>query len=352
MNFLTKATEFLRSQWSGILTGMVIMLIGLLGKYVWNFIISIPNYLFSHKMQKSISKTINLANEEIGLPLIPEVELKVVKSDTPMESLQNKLLIFVKKENKPKVYANVITQILNESFLRDARRHIDINSFETTKYTMGKSLITEDKPVGYLKGFTRDALKYYDRKMEEKILTKDATLRLVKKEESILIKRLFKTVLLQELYAIGEKMVGTIPSTECKEESRQFIDFLYDIARKDKYKIEKGEEPPLKFIKTYFKVGLVLVKRQGTVDLANHLLAVRNDIKNGAISIYVMGWGRENVRSIEKDFAEWLRKIAVKEYSKQWKVEKIIKYKLPMVMNDRDIPGICCIFRHKSWLPQ
>jgi hypothetical protein len=352
MNFLT---ELFSSQLEGLLIGITITVISVLiifyWKGLWNFIASIPNLLFKHKMQKSISKTINLANEEIGLALMPKVELRIAKYDTPLKDLQDKLIIFVKRENEPKVYVSVITQILNESFLRDAKKHIDIDSFETIKYTMGKSLITKDIPVTRIEKITKDALRYYDRKMD-KILTGNTTLQLANEEELILSKRLFKTVLLQELYALGEKMLGTIPSEECKKESRQFIDFLYNIAGKDEYERKEGKEPPLLFIKTYLKVGLVLVKKREILDLSNHLRAVKRDINNGVISIYIMGWGEENVRSIERDFAKWLHQVAVEEYNKKWRVEKIIKYKLPVTTNNRDVPGICCIFRHKSWISQ
>ena len=299
-------------------------------------------------MEKIVSESIRLANEGAGMPLFPKIKLKIVNCEVPPEKLENKIVIFVKKENKPFVYSNIIIQSLDKSFLKDSKRHINPYLYDSARFMAGKSLITQDKLPNHLDTFKREALRYYERKMDD-LLSEDQVLALIEKEELIIRKRMFKSVFLQELYALGERMIGKIPSGRSKQESIELVDFLYDNARMEDYKRETGVLPPLDFNKNFFKVGLILVKRPELADIANHFKAVRTKIKNGVSSIYILGLGK-HVKRIKGDFVDWLKQVATKDYNNEWHIEKIIDYKMTK-FQEKDTPGICCIFRHKSWIP-
>jgi len=355
---MSPLSDFISSQFQGILAGMVAgILAGILlaiifvwGRKIINCFKNISNNWYKRKMGKKITESFQLANMEMGISLFPKVKLKIVNHKVSPEELENEIVIYIKKENKPFVYSNIIAQILDTSFLRDSKRHIHPFVYDSAKYMTGKSIITHDKPSDYLEEFKREALRHYERKLDELFL-EEQLLTLIKKEELIIIKRMFKEILLQELYALGERMIGEIPSDQCKQESLKLVDFLYDQARKEEYEEEKGELPPLDFNGTFFKVGLLFVKKPEKISITNHFKSVRIIIKNGARSIYILGLG-ENTKLIKEDFVDWLNLIATKNFNNEWRIEKTIERKIPKFQKkEENIPGICCIFRHKSWIP-
>ena len=95
-------------------------------------------------------------------------------------------------------------------------------------------------------------------------------------------------------------------------------------------------------------MGIILIKKPEKNSLYPHLNAVRNKVKKGVLSIYILGLGR-NVKDVEGDFVKWIGEVSKQDYP-DWRVEKVIKYKLPKSVTQKDIPGICVIFRHKKWL--
>jgi len=342
--------DFISSQYKGIIAGLIIVALALGGKKILSFLKNIPKSIYKLGMERKVSESVELMNKETGIPLFPKIKLKIVNHDIPPEEWEKKIIIFVKKENKPFVYSNIILQTLDKSFLRDSKRHIAPHLYDSLKFMTGKSIITCDSLPDHVDTFKREALRYYERKMED-LLSQNQTLDLVRKEELIISERLFKEVLLQELYALGERMIGRLPSEQCIEESIKFIDFLYDQARKEEYEREKRELPPLDFIGVFFKVGLLLVKRPERVDITNHFRAARIKIRDGVLSIYILGLGK-HTKLIKGDFVTWLNHVATKDYNSEWYIEKIIERKLPKFQKQKeDVPRICCIFRHKSWKP-
>jgi len=341
--------DFFKSQWPGILAGISVGIILLMWKSVTKFIGNLPRIIYKRQLERNIEKTIDFANKEIGLTLLPSVQLKIVDQDLPPKELEDELVVFVKKEKKPFVFSNIIISVLEKSFLRDSRRHIPVSLYDSARFIMGRSLITHDCSNEALKDFEREALRYYERTMEDLLSNKDNIMS-IEKQDLVLKKRLYKTVLLQELYALGERLIGVNPNIECKKESLDFVDFLHDIARKDEYFNEKGIEPPLSFIRDYISASLILVKKRGSSDISKHFRAIKINIKNGALSIYILGWG-EHSKLIKSDFKDWLEQVAMRDYV-GWRIEKIIELKLPKYHSgDRETPGVCCIFRHNSWIP-
>lgn len=345
--------SFFSTQYQGILAGLLIAIIGMIILFCWKKIIyffkNIPMNLYKRKLEKDISESLGLANKEIGLTFFPEVKLKIVPHELPPEEIGNKIIIFLKKENKPSAFSNIIAHTLDISFLKDSKRFIDSDLYGSAKYLTGKSLITYDNLPDQLDIFKREALRYYERKMED-LLLDGQVLTLIDKEKLIISKRMFKTVLLQELYALGERMIGEVPSARCKEESVKLVEFLYNNSRMKDYNLEKGVLPPLQFIGSFFKLGLVLVKRADKADISSHLKAVRVNIKKGVHSIYILGWGK-NIKRIKGDFVDWLKQISIKDYDKKWQLEKILECKMPKIQGRENISRICLIFRHKLWLP-
>jgi len=342
--------DFIYEQLPGIFVGITVSLILVFSKKIINFFKNIPKLIYRKNMEKTIKTTFCIANNEIGMPLLPEVKLKIVGYDRNPEEIENKLIIFAKKEKKPLVFSNIINKVLDSSFLRDTRRQVNSHLYNSTKFVMGKSLITRDISSDVLNNFEREAMRYYERIMED-LFNNEKTINSVKKQETILKRRLFKTVLLQELYALGERRLGKIPNNNCKNESLDFVNFLFDIARKDEYEKQYQTEPPLTFIRNFFKCGVVLVKRRTQIDLSQHLVAIKRKIEEGAISIYTLGWGIHS-KSIKKDIKKWLDQISKRDFNQEWKVEKIIDLKLPKHhISGKETPGVCCIFRHESWIP-
>ena len=342
--------DFISSQYKGIIVGLIIVASALGGKKILNILKNIPKSLYKFKMERKISESIKSVNKETGIPLFPKITLKIVNRDIPPEELEKKIIIFVKRENRPFVYSNIIIQTLDKSFLRDSKRHIAPDIYDSVKFITGKSIITHDNLPDYLDTFKREALRYYERKMED-LLSQNQTLDLIRKGELIIIKRFFKEVLLQELYALGERRIGRTPSEQCKAESREFIDFLYDQAQIKDYEKERGMLPPLDFIRNFFKVGLLFVKKPEKLDLTNHFRAVQIKIRDGALSVYILGMGK-NTKRIKSDFVLWLKRVAVRDYNSEWYIEKTIEGKLHKSQRQKeDLPTICCIFRHKSWMP-
>lgn len=350
MKGLTWLANFFKDQYPGILTTLVAALLITSWKKIVFFFSHIPQVFYKRGMEKIVSESTSRMNKAIGIDIFPKVKLKIVTAELPAQELEDKLIIFVRKENKPSVYASIVHQALDKGFLRDSKRYIDPSLYESAKYLTGKISITGDKIAEPLDNFKRDAMRYFDRKMEN-ALSDANTLSLMQKEELLATQGFFRAVLLQELNAVGTRMSGRLPSDACKQESLKFIDFLHDLARKDEYNQERGVLPPTDFVGQYFKVGVLFIRRADSVGLTGHFRAVRMKIdQQGVLSIYVMGKGR-HTKQISGDFVGWLKHIAKEDYGNDWSVEKVIEYKLPKAQEQADeVISICCLFRHRSWL--
>jgi len=349
MKPLDSVINFLRTQYPGILVTLVLGIILWGWKKALYFMKTIPQAVYKRRMERTVSKSMNKTNETIGLDLLPKVRLKIVTIEAPPQEMEDKLIIFVKKENRPLVYSNIIFQALDKSFLKDSKKYIHPDLYSSAKYMTGKITITSDKTVEQLDDFEKNAIKYFDRKMED-VFLKGPILALLQKEELLTLKGFFKEVLLQELYAVGERTVGRLPSDECKRESLSLVDFLYNQANKKEYQRVKGILPPLEYIAQYFRVGIIFVKRADTVDLTNHFRAVRILIEeNGAKSIYIFGIGR-HIKRIKGDFVDWLNQVAKKDYNNEWSIHKIFEHKLIESSEGEEKVAVCCLYKHKSWL--
>lgn len=110
-------------------------------------------------------------------------------------------------------------------------------------------------------------------------------------------------VLVRELLQVGTALFPRAPSDEVRNETKEFVDFLSTIAKR-----ERGQDVPLKFQGRHISVGLVLVARReiyhayGVTAYTRRIMTL---VRQGVRNVYVGGWGhnvstvREVVRSLQ-----------------------------------------------------
>lgn len=229
--------------------------------------------------------------------------------------------------------------------MRDARRFVPEELFRASQYVLGKEIILEYYRVD--QETKKETIRQFDRLMEEELKDEKIS-KNIETIDKLSQKRLFKTVLLREIYLLGEKHLGKPSSPGIQGEIRGFISFLKDITDKKQYEKEHGKEPPLNFKGKRIRVGIVLVMREDADDIAGHVRAVfYNFEKSGVESVYLMALG-EHVEAAENVHNEVMAKRG-KSRVKFDQVGDKVEFHLPR-RPDRIIrtEGICFIYQRQS----
>ncbi|MDP8226414.1 MAG: hypothetical protein P9L89_02060 [Candidatus Celaenobacter polaris] len=332
-----------------IIIAVVCFLIGsLITKFSQKIALFFKNFglgIYKRKIEKKFKIISENTNHEVGIEILPKIKLKIINGQEKINDMGDSLVLYLNKSNNHQDISKILCLVLENNFLIDVRRHIDSKLFASSKYTLGKSILSEDKKQENLKEEIIQQIGYFNRLMN-KILQDDDILSLIHKQEILLMKRLFKTVFLHELQLMGERFVTTTPHRECKDESLKFLEFLFNIANREQYQIDQGKEPDLQFDGKYFKLAVILIKKQAASSIVNHIKAIEYIMSNTIIpTIYIMGWGEKNCDLIKKDLIMILDKKIDADYRNKWFRYKELHYKVKSKDSIHDISGICFIYK-------
>ncbi|MGB9590720.1 MAG: hypothetical protein ACPL68_07530 [Candidatus Hydrothermia bacterium] len=297
------------------------------------------------KIEDYINLTAESINQEIGYPVLARVRVEIVNAkDIPAELGENDVIVRLRPKGSPYNTAYVLRDALEEGLLRDARRFVPEKLFRASQYVLGKEVILEHYRVD--EGTKMETIRQFGRLMEEEL--KDERIsKNIEIIEDLSSKRLFKTVLLRELYLLGESLLGKPSRPGIQDEIKNFVAFLKNIAVKKQYEEEHGKKPPLAFKGERIRVGIVLVMREDADDTIGHVNAVfYNFEKSGVKSAYLMARGKhmEAARNAHKEVMAKRDKSSVK-----FDHVATVNFRLPRRHGKIiSTEGICFIYQRQS----
>jgi len=254
----------------------------------------------------------------------------------------------LRPKQPPYNIAYVLRDVLAEGFLRDARRFVPTELFRASRYVLGKEIILEHYRVD--EETKKETLRQFSRLVEEDLNDEKVTNN-IEIIEKLSRKRLFKTVLLREIYLLGESLLGKPSRPGIQDEIRGFVVFLKNIADKKQYEEEHGKEPSLTYRGGHIKVAVVLVMREDIDDTSGHVNAVFYSFeKNGVKSVYLMALGEhvEAARNAHKEVMTKRDKSLVK-FDHVATVNFYLPRRPGRIIHTE---GICFIYRKQSVLPE
>ena len=191
-------------------------------------------------------------------------------------------------------FVEALMLYMSEAFLPYSKMFMDGDLFEACKLIMARK-ITTTRSVETTRFFLD---KCFRPATEENVnLSKYS-----EKLEPIDNKGLLTSILLREFTELGDRLVGILPKESIYSETRDFLNFLYNIAEGNKYEEDTGMKPPLLFISKYLRVGVVLVAKLETKEkygFTAHFKRAEKNFSSGAQIVYITGSGGENIDGVK-----------------------------------------------------
>jgi len=321
----------------GVIENIIFVLVGIFITKLYSFLSRIIKSHISgrNKIKHQIEITINREfkinlKEGCGIEILRKGLVIEWNENVQKESYLNNdgdvviKLSYENDKNLSRSFVKTLMLYLEEAFIPEAKPFIGIDLHDGCKFTLAKEL-TFRKDAETYRHFLSDYLSpmvQNDHKFEIMINNLD----LMSRRGS------FRSVFLRELYLLCEK--GFLPNADMRKEAKEFLEFVWNIANKKEYFQERGEEPPLSFIKKYIKISIILVKKKTTQEIDRHICAVEHAFENGAKSVYVTGWGNENIKNTKR-IAETLESRGH---------HRLCEISYNAELEDSILPALCIVF--------
>lgn len=250
---------------------------------------------------KQVKNTYDIIPMDLKLIWVNEEESKSFVSD-------NQVIVRIKQSSNPNEdLVTAVSEYVNGGLLYNVRRYLHEDVMKASKAYMTRKIVQE---AG------RTALTYLDEnyvipKMNQDEKFKELYGKLLKIDNN----GMFVGILLNEFNKAGMTIYGEVEDPELVAESKEFMNFLYDIAIgiSDDY-------DRLCFNRDYFKVAIFLTASDNTlrhVGIKPFMNAISKKMDEGIETIYVFGLGtkREVAQTISKEVNEDLRINSVIKHS-------------------------------------
>jgi len=313
-------------------------------KFLYYLIKLIP-FTFSWKKRKTIEKEIHAyITEEIksinsgsyGFKILPKgikIEWTLKKKEEVIIEENEIIIRLGSRVNPCENFVDALLLYLSNSF---KSVYLESDLYEACKFQIAISML-RNRPKEYFEVFIN---KYYKPALEKykEILSYSEKL------ESIEKSSLFIPCFLPTLSFYADKWISQrkTPSAEIKEEIRNFLDFVYNIAIKREYEKEIGEEPPLTYLGKHLKIAVILVARKELsekFDYRPHLEMAKEKLKEVDI-LFIMGRGKNMY--LAEAVALKLKKESLCEQFNG--ASKFVFYP----EEDKKIEGVCYAFKRKN----
>jgi len=191
-------------------------------------------------------------------------------------------------------FVEALMLYMSEAFLPNSKMYMDENLFEACKFIVSKKIAVAKSAETcryFINNCFRPAIKANENILEycDRLAPIDN-------------KGLLTSIFLRELAELGDRLVGSLPKKDTYDEVKSFLNFIYNIAEKDKYKDDTGIEPQLLFISNYLRVGVVLVAKaeiRSVHGFTPHLSRAKKNFADGAQITYIAGSGGENIDGVK-----------------------------------------------------
>ncbi|MDD5017521.1 MAG: hypothetical protein PHO15_05440 [Eubacteriales bacterium] len=245
----------------------------------------------SLEIQSKVLKASKEIAEESCNILPYNLKIKWVK-ETDVETLLENNQIIVRmsdKYNKTHNMIYAINEYIAKGLIPKARKYIDKSVMKATDLIVTRKIIHKCWDEG---------LEHFDTQYLDKIREDNDDINdMITKIKELDDTNLLYSVLLREFQKAGMKVYPAIEDECLKDESREFIGFLYNIATK-----EPGVNVNLNINRVYFKVHILIVGIKDTMryqGIAPYCKTALNSLGRGTETVYIL-----SDSTIKKEFTE------------------------------------------------
>ncbi|QNO14911.1 hypothetical protein HYG86_09065 [Alkalicella caledoniensis] len=275
----------------------------------------------------NILKASKEATKEIADILPYDLKIQwVTKTDREAFLQDNNVVVCVdNKRNKMHTIVHALSDFVENGLLTKERHCIDNNIFKSSCLIMTRKLLmsTYEEGVSY---FFQGVLS---KEMEDDEELKDSINKLSNLDDN----GMFVQIMLRELKEKSNQVFGKIDNSGFIIETKEFIDFLYQIAVR-----KNGDNSTqLAFNGNYYKVGIMLVAKWDTYENFGesvYIERLKMHLAKGTSSIYL--FGRDQKIRIVRMVSRELDKM---EYVKHFKKTYKIKFKKELSYVGKRVSG-------------
>lgn len=238
----------------------------------------------SNKVRGTILKSIK--NQNIETSILPS-DLKVVwiNNENPETFISNnQVIVRVKQSSNPNEnLVTAVSEYVNNGLLYNVKRYLNKEVIDVSRILMSRKII---------KAASKNALTYLDEKYIFPKFENDNELKeLYSDLQKIDNNGMFIGLLLNEFYKAGMTIYGEIEDPELIAESKEFMNFLYNIANRT-----SSDTTDLCFNRDYFKVAVILSASNNTLlngGILPFLNVCNKLLSDGIETIYIFGLGKK-----------------------------------------------------------
>lgn len=239
----------------------------------------------SNKVRGTILKSVKI--QQLNNKYIIPSDLKVVwtNNESPDSFVQSKqVIVRVKQSSNPNEnLAMAVSEFVNTGLLYNVKRYLNKDVIDVSRILMTRKII---------KVASKNALTYLDEKYIFPKFENDNELKeLYSDLQKIDNNGMFIDLLLNEFYKAGMTIYGEIEDPELIAESKEFMNFLYNIANRT-----SSDATDLCFNRDYFKVAVILSASNNTLlnsGILPFLKVCNKLLSDGIETIYIFGLGKK-----------------------------------------------------------
>ena len=282
----------------------------------------------ANDIQSKVNGYGNKLDKEVTGILPHAMKIEWVKEARSAQAILQNNNVIVLMDHSVNSSRNIVVSTLTylgKGLLPQARQYTDKVLMTATDITLAKNIFLtsgENEAITYL------FENYFNDETEQSKRVKADCQSL----EKINDKGFFIRIFLHQLLVLGNKLFPAIPSDDVRKETRDFVEFLFRVANK-----ERGIDVPggLSFIGSHLRISIMLVARYDTIaylglDAFNRRIKICRDRR--IEYLFVCGMGSDNLQ-----LAEFI--VKNNEQSGALRVIKSSKYKV--ATDDRETNATC-----------
>lgn len=263
----------------------------------------------------NILKIAKEATKEIDDVIPYDLKIKwVTGSNSNRESFikENNVVVCVdNKKNKMHTIVHAVNDYVKNGLLAKERHCIDKKVFKSSCLVMTRKLLLEtyEKGITYFFEDIVEKEKAGDKELEKSIN------KLINLDEN----GMFVQIMLRELKEKSNLVFGKVDNTAFINETKKFIDFLYEIATRD----NGDDSTPLEFKGNYYKIGIILVAKPNTYQLygeSSYIERFKQHVIEGKDSVYLCA-RNDKIRIAKKVLKELNNLKYIRSYKIKYKKE-------------------------------
>lgn len=225
------------------------------------------------------TKSINSLNRIVPELNLPELSIEWVKTDDHGKVLlePGKAIVLLKydKDNSQNII-NTTSAYIQKTLLHNTKPFLDNGIRKAIDFVITRQFLNKTPQKNYI------VTLYTESCTDDINVYEDAFSKTIKVDDE----GLFTRVLLREYAIWGNKLIGKTRSIELVEESKAFLDFLFNIASR-----EFDELTPLVFNQKTLKVAILLVAKYETYaekGIEPYVRRIREGFANGINTFYLL----------------------------------------------------------------